>query len=641
MMAYMCRIVCVFYLIALSVFMSPVVNANQTTQMTQMNLPLFVETVGKLTGNNFILDPNMSGQISVMMPTGIDESELYNFFLAVMEVHGYAPVAVGNSTKIIPIGSIKPIDGVPLTRPHAMANARDTQVIPVDNVAVVKLVATLQPLISNGAYISAAEIANALIISDSQQNIARLKVLIADLDRPNKQQPAYISLQHAKVENVKNVLTNFFASQHPANSPVVLADEASNSLIITADHALLAKAKDLIQQLDIPPPPPAPLVSKAIYLQYSEAERVGGLLKELLVKDVEDNTLNDLKIVADVAMNAIFLQGKEEQITAATKFVAQLDVRQAQVLVEVIIAEISATKAAEIGVQWALAQGDLKALTSFSGTGPSLVELKSNPASIGNGFSVGIGNFTNTGLNVGALIRALAKDANTNIISTPTLLTLDNQEAQIVVGQNVPFITGQYSSSGGNNDAGGGPASAFQTIKRQDVGLQLKIKPKISATGAIKLDIEQEVSSISHQSNQASDIITNKRSLKTQVIADHQDLIILGGLIDDNLQETSEKVPLLGDLPIIGKAFKYSKSALVKRNLMVFLRPTIVMDEAILNNISHSKYEAIRQSQLQAYSNDLLPEAVPSLEILLRKEQQQQQKTTPPSTELPSQQPDW
>jgi len=155
------------------------------------------------------------------------------------------------------------------------------------------------------------------------------------------------------------------------------------------------------------------------------------------------------------------------------------------------------------------------------------------------------------------------------------------------------------------------------------------------------LDIEQEVSSISHQSNQASDIITNKRSLKTQVIADHQDLIILGGLIDDNLQETSEKVPLLGDLPIIGKAFKYSKSALVKRNLMVFLRPTIVMDEAILNNISHSKYEAIRQAQLQAHSNDLLPEAIPSLETLLRKEQQQQQKAILPSTELPSQQPDW
>jgi len=245
-------------------------------------------------------------------------------------------------------------------------------------------------------------------------------------------------------------------------------------------------------------------------------------------------------------------------------------------------------------VQWALGTNNIVGATSFGASGSNLIQLKANPLSLGSGLSVGVGQFAADQLGIGALLRALASDASTNIISTPSLLTMDNQQAEIVVGQNVPFITGQYASTG----SGETPSSPFQTIKRQDVGVRLQIKPQINQGDAISLEILQEISSLAPSTVSAADIVTNKRSIQTTVIANDGDLIILGGLIDDNLQESSEKVPLLGDLPILGAAFRYKKSTMVKRNLMVFIRPTIVRDAAVLAAASHGKYTLLRTQQL-------------------------------------------
>jgi general secretion pathway protein D len=313
----------------------------------------------------------------------------------------------------------------------------------------------------------------------------------------------------------------------------------------------------------------------------SEAEAVG------------DQVPVTLSVQAEPSINALVITAPDAAMQSMLAVIKQLDVRRAQVLVEAIIAEISSSKAAEIGVQWALGNNSSLGATNFGAAGSSLVQLKANPLSLGSGLSLGVGNFSSGG-GIGALLRALASDASTNIISTPSLLTMDNQEAEIVVGQNVPFVTGQYSNTGGSSS----PSSPFQTIKRQDVGLRLRILPQINQGDAITLEISQEISSLAPSTVSAADIVTNKRSIQTKVIANDGDLIILGGLIDDNLQETSEKVPILGDLPILGAAFRYKKSQLVKRNLMVFIRPTVVRDAAILEAASHGKYQLLRTQQL-------------------------------------------
>jgi general secretion pathway protein D len=308
-----------------------------------------------------------------------------------------------------------------------------------------------------------------------------------------------------------------------------------------------------------------------------------------------------VSVQAEPGINALVITAPDATMVSMLAVIKQLDVRRAQVLVEAIIAEISSSTAAELGVQWALSNGGLAGGTNFGASGSSLVQLKANPLSLGSGLSLGVGTF-GSGAGIGALLRALASDTSTNIISTPSLLTMDNQEAEIVVGQNVPFVTGQYSNTGG----GSTPSSPFQTIKRQDVGLRLKILPQINQGDAISLDILQEISSIAPSAVSAADIVTNKRSIQTKVIANDGDLIILGGLIDDNLQEISEKVPLLGDLPVLGAAFRYKKTQLVKRNLMVFIRPTVVRDAAVMEAASHGKYQLLRTQQLLRSDKDLM-----------------------------------
>ena len=623
---------------------SPTSNPQHNQHLLNTDIRVFIELVAKATGARFVLDPEVRGEVSVVLPANVPEKKLKELFFTVLNIHGYATVKIGDSIKIAPATSIKPLETFLLDDLHdgnnTVLSERVTELIVIDHVSADTLITLLEPVVPEGAFLSSVSTSNAILVADTREHINKLRALIAVLDTTNPQIPKLFNLQYVNAADVQAMLNEYLTNIEDLGTtakPLIVVDGRANSILIAASDAVLRQAGRLIDQLDVAGREAEPVITKAVYLQFGDAERLQGMLTTLL----EDSAKDNLLVVADTAINALILKGTRQQIHQAEQAISQLDVRQAQVLVEVIVAEISSTTAAEIGVQWALSQGDFNALTSFNGSGANLIELRDNPAAIGNGFSLGLGSFTNKALNVGALIRALAKDANTNIISTPSLLTLDNQPAKIVVGQNVPFVTGQYAQSGD----GGSASSPFQTIKRQDVGLTLNIKPKISASGAIRLDIEQEISSVSAQSNQATDIVTNKRAIKTQVIAGHRDLVILGGLIDDNLQETAEKVPLLGDLPIVGQAFKYRRSSLVKRNLMVFIRPTIVMDDAILNQETHAKYEAIRQLQLQVQGNDLLEHAQVSLPTLVNNAEQQVLKEAviqkAREQEKNNQSPDW
>jgi general secretion pathway protein D len=582
-------------------------------KLRDVDIRVFIETVAKITEKNFILDPSVNGRVNVMVHKSIEKDQLYDLFLAVLDVHGYTASTIGHSVKIVPKTQIKPIDRVQVSQALAKGNSRQTRVLYAKHLPVTKLLIALQPLMSNDVNMISVDAGNAIIVTDTAHNIQRLEKIMSQLDRAEQQHTVLVKLEHTKAQQLAPTLNEYNLAQGEVVKTTIVADTASNSLMLSGSKARISQLQLLIQQFDQRPLDTSlPKETQVIYLQFTQAAELAPLISQMVANGGENSS--SVQVEAEPNINAILIKADAVDMKVAIALINKLDVRRAQVLVEAIIAEVSTTKAAELGFQWAMGKSGAIGVSSFGGSGPNIVELRSDPQSLGSGLSFGIGQFVNSGLGFGALLRALAKDAHTNIISTPSILTLDNQEAKIVVGQSVPFVTGKYS----NSESGGGAGKPFQTIKRQDVGLSLTIKPQIGTGGAIKLSIEQEISSINPQSNSAADIITNKRSIKTQVMASHDDLIILGGLIDDTLQETTEKVPMLGDLPILGQLFKYSKTQQVKRNLMIFIKPTIILDEAISSQLALEKYQTIRTLQMQGKTKiPLLPgEVRPALSNL-------------------------
>ena len=575
-----------------------------------------IETVAMATGKNFIIDPRVQGKVTVVSSGTVSADELYQVFLSVLDVHGFIAAPSGSSIKIVPkinarvSGNVSEASNTP-----AAGDEIVTQIMAVKHVPAVQIVPVLRPLLPQEAHLTAYLPTNMLILSDTARNAQRIWDMVRRIDQPLEQTLEIAQLKHASASEVVSIINslglnpNRATGEPTASTPIVIADQRTNSIILNAGSELLPRLRALIAHLD------APIAemsgnTKVVYLHYAKAEILAPIISDMASAQTATEALaagDDsppvlISVQAEPGTNALVITAPDAALQSMLAVIKQLDVRRAQVLVEAIIAEISSSKAAELGVQWALGTNNILGATNFGASGSNLIQLKTNPLSLGSGLSLGVGQFGAGQLGIGALLRALASDASTNIISTPSLLTMDNQQAEIVVGQNVPFITGQYASTG----SGETPSSPFQTIKRQDIGVRLQIKPQINQGDAISLEILQEISSLAPSTVSAADIVTNKRSIQTTVIANDGDLIILGGLIDDNLQETSEKVPLLGDLPILGAAFRYKKSTLVKRNLMVFIRPTIVRDAAVLEAASHGKYTLLRTQQLLRSNDEVM-----------------------------------
>lgn len=575
-----------------------------------------IETVAMATGKNFIIDPRVQGKVTVVSSGTVSADELYQVFLSVLDVHGFIAAPSGSSIKIVPkinarvSGNVSEASNTP-----AAGDEIVTQIMAVKHVPAVQIVPVLRPLLPQEAHLTAYLPTNMLILSDTARNAQRIWDMVRRIDQPLEQTLEIAQLKHASASEVVSIINslglnpNRATGEPTASTPIVIADQRTNSIILNAGSELLPRLRALIAHLD------APIAemtgnTKVVYLHYAKAEILAPIISDMASAQTATEALaagDDsppvlISVQAEPGTNALVITAPDAALQSMLAVIKQLDVRRAQVLVEAIIAEISSSKAAELGVQWALGTNNILGATNFGAGGSNLIQLKANPLSLGSGLSLGVGQFGAGQLGIGALLRALASDASTNIISTPSLLTMDNQQAEIVVGQNVPFITGQYASTG----SGETPSSPFQTIKRQDIGVRLQIKPQINQGDAISLEILQEISSLAPSTVSAADIVTNKRSIQTTVIANDGDLIILGGLIDDNLQETSEKVPLLGDLPILGAAFRYKKSTLVKRNLMVFIRPTIVRDAAVLEAASHGKYTLLRTQQLLRSNDEVM-----------------------------------
>ena len=583
-----------------------------TINLKNADIREFIDQVAEITGETFIVDPRVKGQVSVLSKTPLTLSEVYQLFLSVMSTHGFSVVTQGDQARVIPNAEAK----AEANSGGAAPGKLETRLIQVQQGSVAELIPLIRPLVPQYGHLAAVTSANALIISDRSANIARIEDLIRQLDQKGSNDYSVVNLQHAWVMDAAELLNNAMLRGQAKGSSgsQVIADARTNRLIILGPPAARAKLVGMAQLMDTPTTRSAN--TRVIRLRHNDAKALAetlGQISEGLKNPAggeASGQQQNIMIRADESLNALVLYAEPEVVATLEEIVRQLDVPRAQVLVEAAIVEISGDISEAVGVQWAIdARGDSGGLggSNFSNTGLSvgtvLSAIKNNviPPSLPDGAIVGIGNS-----DFGVLITALSANSNFNLLSTPSLLTLDNQKAEILVGQNVPFQTGSYTTdaAGANNP--------FTTVERQDVGVKLKVIPHINDGATLRLEIDQEISSLAPTATTASgatDLITNKRSIKSTVLAEDGQIVVLGGLIQDDVTQSVSKVPLLGDIPWLGALFRSTKDVHTKRNLMVFLRPMIIRDATGLAAISGKKYSDIRI--LGADGNDKIPNVLP------------------------------
>ena len=602
---------CLFVAFVFILFPVNAANAAKTSSTSKVTLNFnatdinaVISAVSEMTGRNFIVDPRVKGKVTVISHRALKASEIYQVFLSVLKVHGFAAIPGKNVTKIVPEVNAKQ-DAIRTGRASIpYSDEFITQVLEIKNVDAAQLVPILRPLVPQRGHLAAYPGSNVLVISDSASNIRRLKKIINSIDQATGDEIEIVALQNASASEVVRIIQQLSSQDPKKKKNNLIADDRTNSILLGGNKSSRLKVKALIAHLDTPVDVGGS--TQVVYLRNAVAKDLvpvlTGVSKSVSqAKGKKGSTAtSNISIQADENTNALVITAPPDVFRSLRSVIRRLDVRRAQVLVEAVIAEVSTNSAEEFGVQWAAGseENGIASVVNFS-IGNSITGLLSSPPVIGDGISIAAGNPDGSNP-IGALIRALNSDGKSNILSTPSLLTLDNEEAEIVVGQNVPFITGSYSSTGSSSTA----TNPFQTVQREDVGLTLRITPQINEGNAIKLKVEQEVSTVS-PSSQGVDIITNKRSIKTNVVVDDGQMIVLGGLIEEKLSESEQRVPGLGDIPLLGWFFRYNKTELVKTNLMVFLQPTILKDAAITATYTGDKYNYIRAKQLKIRENGL------------------------------------
>jgi len=596
-----------------------------TLNLKNAELRSLIQTVSERTGRNFIVDPRVNAQVSVVSSEPVNDKELYDIFLSVLAVHGYAAVPEGDVTKIVPAVAAKQ-DAIP-TGGKGKGGQLITRVMTVEHVNAAQLVPILRPLLPKESHLAAYQPTNRLIVTDSRANIQRITRIVERVDRPVESDVDVVELEHASANEVVRVLGKITnrgqQNQGQQGSAQLAADTRTNSVLISGPREQRLRLRTLVANLDTPLERKGN--TRVIYLKYANADDLTGVLKNVNQARSEGNGGNGngagnskVAIQADPNTNALILTGPPDRLDSLVRIVRRLDVRRAQVLVEAVIAEVSQDKARELGVQFIAGDtentGDSPvAGTSFDSGGSNILQLATESALPDNGFTLGALT-EGAGIDFGVLVRALASDASNNILSTPSLVTLDNEEASITVGQNVPFVTGSFSS----DQTGGGATNPFQTIERRDVGITLKVTPQINEGDKIKMDIQQEVSSLASQattSQAPADVVTNKRELETTVLVEDDQTLVLGGLIDEQIDTSNERVPLLGDIPLLGRLFSYSSTEKTKRNLMVFLHPRILRERAVADHYTGERYSYMRSEQLdrQTRNRHLMVDELPTL----------------------------
>lgn len=588
----------------------------------------FIDQVSAMTGKTFVVDQRVKGKITVIAPQPMSSATVYQVFLSVLSVNGFAAVPTGRVVKIVPDGNAKQ-DSIPLdTSEKPSGDAMITRVIAINNSSAAELVPVLRPMVPQSGHLAAVPGANVLVVTDHGENIARLEQVLARIDGADAEELEVVQLQHAWVGDVLDMLGTFVASDGAKGAAAssrqggnslsagrvrIVADERTNRLILRGDAQARERIRSLVKTLDVQAEANTGSV-QVIRLRHAEAKKTAELLKGMIegggggsasAGSKEGGAVallnpvgGKVAIQADESLNALVIRAEPSIMQQIKAVVSQLDVRRAQILIEAAIVEVGGSTGKDLGVQWASGDPDSGLVgTNFSTAGRSLNDIAAaivSPATssgLAEGVTVAGGKRASNGdIQFAGVLQALASNANVNLLSTPSVLTLDNQEASIVVGENVPFITGSSTATGS------GVANPFTTIKREDVGIQLKVTPTMIDDENVKLVINQEVSSVkpSEKGVQSSDIITSKRSISTTVLAGNRQTVVLGGLIEDRVSETVKKVPLLGDIPVLGILFRAKSVSRGKQNLMVFLRPSIVRDSQSAGQLSAAKYNGVR-----------------------------------------------
>lgn len=595
--------------------------ANITFNLKEAELETVVATVAEFTGKNFIIDPRVKGKVTVISSRPMTSDEVYQTFLSLLEVHNFAAVRVGNVIKIIPSVNAKQLGGTGGGEGSRLNDEIVTQVLEVKNVSASQLVPILRPLVPQEGHMAAYAPTNVLIVSDRAANVQRLIKLIERIDVASAADIEVITLQHAAAAEVVRILESLRQREKQTDpqaggGSVLVADERTNSILISGDKSERLGIRALIAHLDTQLETSGN--THVVYLRYAKAKDLVPVLtgiSENLEKEQQGGAAkapaaapqagrSPVTIQAHEDTNALVITAPPDLLRSLQGVISQLDIRRAQVQVEAIIAEVTEDKSAELGVSWfvdgspdnkgPIAGTAFKSNFNAAAAAGFLNDGKVPPIPTPLSF-LGFGRFNSGRTDFTALLNAIQGDGRANVLSRPTIMTMDNQEAEIVVGQTVPFRTGSFTSTGSGSST---PTNPFTTIKRENIGITLKVKPQINEGDAVKLDIEQKVESVAPSNTSAADLITNTRSIKTSVLVDDGGTIVLGGLIKDDVQESVQKVPLLGDIPFIGALFREKSTKKVKTNLMVFLKPTIIRDAAVAARMTSGKYDYMRAEQL-------------------------------------------
>ena len=622
------RTVGLLWLLSISTlaFYSSTANAQTwTVNFNQTDIQELIRFVADATKKTIIIDPKVKGKVQVVSSKPVNEKELYDLFLSILEVHGFAAIESGSVTRIIPIKNARSAP-VPVSdkKPARQNSEIYTHVIQLENIAAAKLIPVLRPLVPQQAHMAAYAPSNAIIISDTAANISRIREVIERIDKSAVQKTTIYKLDHASAEEVVRIIDSLRKSQSAKGQPedkkvLLVADKRTNSVLINGDELERQRVMTLIKHLDKPLEQNGNV--RVHYLEYAKATDLAGVLSKVLqnLEKGDDAKAKAGKstatIEADEGTNALIITGDASVLQSLEGVIKRLDIRRAQVLVEAIIVEMNDSNGQDLGLEWLFfdegkgyGSSSLGDSTRLGTSGAALaltvdeddrdsnndarLDLASALAGT-TGQLLGFGDLdSDAGFSV--VLSALQANNDANILSTPSLLTLDNEEASIVVGQEVPFVTGSFSSTG--QDA----TNPFQTIERKDVGTTLKVTPSINEGDSLVLEISQEDSSITGAGGlvNASDVITNQRKIDTKILVEDGQTVVLGGLIRDNVQESIQKVPLLGDIPLLGRLFRSTSVSSTKTNLLIFLRAKIVRDRDTMDEATAEKYSFIRQQQL-------------------------------------------
>lgn len=571
--------------------------------LNNVDIHALIETVADATGKNFIVDPRITGNISVVTSTPMKASQVYDVFLSILKVHGFSAIPNGNIVKIIPNITAKQDGEESELRARSLnGDEQLTRIVQVHHVDATMVVTTLLPLMPQYAFMAAVPESNTIILSDTAANVNRLASMIKQIDTSDAQKIEIISLRNANATDLIQPLNTLIASTNAGKTnpggPPLVADDRSNSIIIGGAPDLRLQLRALIANLDTPIEKDGD--TDVIYLHYAVAKELVETLTG--VGEKKDGNSNQPKtqattektfdIRADDATNSLIITAPNEKMRSLKSVVKQLDIRRAQVHIEAIIAEVNYEKDQNVGVEW-----HTKLVENGVAVNSSPISLGDMASSVGKGLSVGY----LVGSELRALLTAFAKDNNVNVLSTPSIVTLDNEEASMLVGQNVPILSGSFTAGAGS------AANAVNTYTRQDVGTMLKVTPQINEGNAIKLKVKQEVSSVETTDTKGGGGATlNKREIDTSVLVDDGKILVLGGLIGDDVQVTVNKVPFLGDLPFLGFLFQSNSTKVVKTNLMVFLRPVIMRDPEKASLFTNDRYNALRNNQEQSGKRGLM-----------------------------------